>query len=110
VSVSFPQATLGDRITIPVLGTKEDDESGAEPTQEVDLAPGTQPGDTVILRGQGLPRVDGRGTGDLIAHVKVVVPTSLTPEEEAHLRAYAAAGGQRVTPEKTGFFKRKKKK
>ena len=115
VSVSFPQAALGDRIAVPVLGTKDEGEGEAEsdPVQEVDLAPGTQPGDTVILRGQGLPRVDGRGTGDLIAHVKVVVPTSLTPEEETHLRAYAAAGGQRVNPEKSekpGFFKRKKKK
>jgi len=113
VSVSFPQAALGDRIAVPVLGAKEEGEGEGEPVQEVDLAPGTQPGDTVILRGQGLPRVDGRGTGDLIAHVKVVVPTSLSPEEETHLRAYAAAGGQRVNPEKSekaGFFKRKKKK
>jgi hypothetical protein len=39
------------------------------------------------------------------------VPTSLTPEEEEHLRAYAAAGGQRVSaPRSTGFFRRKKKK
>lgn len=113
VAVSFPQAALGDRIAVPVLGTEAEGEGGADPVQEVDLAPGTQPGDTVILRGKGLPRVDGRGTGDLIAHVKVVVPTSLSTEEETHLRAYAAAGGQRVNPEKSekpGFFKRKKKK
>ena len=113
VSVSFPQAALGDRIAVPILGTDDEGDDDHEPVEEVDLAPGTQPGDTVILRGHGLPRVDGRGTGDLIAHVKVVVPTSLSAEQEAHLRAYAAAGGQRVSPEKTekpGFFKRKKKK
>lgn len=108
VAVSFPQATLGDRIQIPLLGEK--DAEGHDPFEEIDMAPGTQPGDTVILRGKGLPRVDGRGAGNLIAHVKLVVPTSLSPEEEAHLRAYASAGGQRVSPEKSGFFKRKKKK
>jgi len=108
VAVSFPQAALGDRILVPVLALQ--DEEGDESVEEVVLAAGTQPGDTVILRGRGLPRVDGRGTGDVIAHVKVVVPTSLSAEEEERLRAYAAAGGQRVTPEKTGFFKRKKKK
>jgi molecular chaperone DnaJ len=113
VAVSFPQATLGDRIAVPVLGTNDEGDEDSEPVEEVDLAPGTQPGDTVILRGHGLPRLDGRGTGDLIAHVKVVVPTSLSPEQETHLRAYAAAGGQRVNPEKMekpGFFNRKKKK
>ena len=93
VAVSFPQATLGDRVSITLLGPK--DAEGGEPVEEVDLAPGTQPGDTVVLRGKGLPRLDGRGAGNLIAHVKLVVPTTLSPEEEAHLRSYAAAGGQR---------------
>jgi len=58
-----------------------------------------------------MPRVDGRGRGDVVAHLRMVVPSSLTAEEEAALRAYAAAGGQRVNPEPTaGFFRRKKKK
>jgi len=108
VAVSFPQAALGDRITVPILVAKSAEDAGA--TEEIELPAGTQPGDTVTLRGKGLPRVDGRGTGDLVAHIKVVVPTHLGAEEEAHLRAYAAAGGQRVNPEKAGFFKRKKKK
>ena len=57
-----------------------------------------------------MPRVDGRGRGDIVAHLKLVVPAAMTAEEEAHLRAYAGAGGQRVSPERGGFFKRKKKK
>ena len=58
-----------------------------------------------------MPRLDSRGRGDVIAHLKLVVPTGLSADEETHLRAYAAAGGQRVSPEKTGLFgKRKKKK
>jgi molecular chaperone DnaJ len=64
----------------------------------------------VILRGRGLPRVDGRGMGNLVVHVKLVVPTTLSADEEEHLRAYATAGGQRVNPERSSFFKRKKKK
>jgi hypothetical protein len=42
--------------------------------------------------------------------VRMVVPSTLSATEEQHLRAYAAAGGQRVNPERSGFFKRKKKK
>jgi molecular chaperone DnaJ len=108
VAVSFPQAALGDTVSVALLAAK--DEHGHEPTEEVVLQPGTQPGDTVTLRGKGLPRIDGRGTGNLIAHVKLVVPSTLSADEETHLRAYAAAGGQSVSSGKAGFFKRKKKK
>ena len=45
--------------------------------------PGTQPGETLALRGRGMPRIDGRGKGDVVAHLKLVVPSSLSAEEEA---------------------------
>jgi molecular chaperone DnaJ len=123
VTVSFPQAALGDRVRVPVLTAApadeleipDDSEKAAEaaaagPEAEIEIPAGTQPGDLIIMKGRGLPRVDGRGTGNLVVHVKLTVPTALTAEEEEHLRAYAAAGGQRVNPERGGFFKRKKKK
>ena len=101
VVVSFPQLALGDKVTVPTI----------EGETEIDLPPGTQPGDTLMLRGKGMPRLEERGTGDIVVHIKLQVPTSLTPEEEEHLRAYAAAGGQKVNPQRGGgFFRRKKKK
>jgi molecular chaperone DnaJ len=100
VAVSFPQLVLGDQVMVPTI----DGEAEAE------IPPGTQPGDTVSLAGRGLPRMDGRGKGAIVAHLKLVVPTALSAEEEEHLRAYAAAGGQRVSPERGSFFRRKKKK
>ncbi|HEY7376473.1 MAG TPA: molecular chaperone DnaJ [Polyangia bacterium] len=100
LAVSFPQLALGDTVDVPTL-----DGEGA-----IEIPPGTQPGETLALRGRGMPRIDGRGRGDLVAHLKLVVPSSLSVDEETHLRAYAAAGGQRVSPERGGFFKRKKKK
>jgi molecular chaperone DnaJ len=100
IRVSFPQLALGDRVAVPTL----------EGDAEVDIPPGTQPGEALALRGRGMPRVDGRGRGDVVAHLKLAVPTALSAEEEAHLRAYAAAGGQRVNPEPTGIFRRKKRK
>ena len=75
----------------------------------IEIPAGTQPGQTIALRGRGMPpRRAGRG--DIVAHLKLVVPSSLSEEEEEHLRAFAAAGGQSVSPERGGFFKRKKKK
>jgi molecular chaperone DnaJ len=100
VAVSFPQLVLGDRVSVPTL----DGEA------EVEIPAGTQPGETVALEGRGMPRLEGRGHGDLVAHLRLVVPKSLSSEEEQHLRAYAASGGQRVNPERHGLFKRKKKR
>jgi molecular chaperone DnaJ len=100
VAVSFPQLALGDTIEVPTL-----DGDGA-----VEIPAGTQPGETIALRGRGMPRIDGRGRGNIVAHLKLVVPSSLSEEEEAHLRAYATSGGQSISPERGGFFKRKKKK
>jgi DnaJ-class molecular chaperone len=54
--------------------------------------------------------LDGRGHGNLVVHVRLIVPTALSATEEQHLRAYAQAGGQHVSPSRGGFFKRKKKK
>lgn len=123
VTVTFPQAALGDHVRVPVLTAdpadapepsgepeKDAEAAAAGPEADIEIPAGTQPGDLIVLRGRGLPRVDGRGTGNLVVHVKLVVPTTLTAEEDEHLRAFAAAGGQRVNPERSGFFKRKKKK
>ena len=100
VAVSFPQLALGDNVAVP---TPDGD-------GEIEIPPGTQPGERLTLRGRGMPRLDGRGRGSVIAHLKLIVPSSMSAEEEEHLRAYAASGGQRVSPEKGGFFKRKKKR
>lgn len=45
------------------------------------IPPGSQSGQKLRLRGKGLPR-NGDGQGDLFAHVKIVVPGTLSPEEE----------------------------
>ena len=73
---------------------------------ELNVAPGTQPGETIVLRGKGLPRLQGRGAGDLIAHLRLVVPKAISTE-----RAYAGAGGDQVEPpsERSGFWRKKRK-
>lgn len=41
---------------------------------------GTQPGKTIRLTGQGMPRLKGDGTGDLYVKVRLVLPTKLDAE------------------------------
>jgi len=67
VALSFPQAALGAVLKASSLDGDID----------VAVPAGTQPGDTLNLRGKGLPRLQGRGNGDLVVHLKLVVPKSL---------------------------------
>ena len=101
VMLSFPQAALGATVKAHALDGDID----------VSVPAGTQPGDTMSLRGKGLPKLQSRGVGDLILHFRLVVPKTLSSEQEQSLRAYAAAGGDQVEPpsERSGFWRKKKK-
>lgn len=69
--VSFPQAALGADVLVPTLG--ED----SEPVT-VTVPAGVQPGDHIIVDGEGVPRLDGRGRGDLVTIVQIDVPKGLS--------------------------------
>jgi len=77
LDVPAPLAALGARLEAPTL----------DGPVEVELAPGTQPGETIVLRGRGMPalRRGGRGRthGDLRVVVNVVVPRRLSREQRA---------------------------
>jgi molecular chaperone DnaJ len=72
VDVPAPAAALGTTVEVPEL------DGG---TSEVELAAGTQPGETVVVRGSGLPPLRGGRRGDLRVVVNVVVPRRLTSQQ-----------------------------
>jgi len=80
LSVTYPQAALGAKIEPPAL---EEDE---EATQALKIPSATQPGATVIVRGGGVPRLHGRGRGDLICLIDVEVPKRLSREQKRLLK------------------------
>ena len=83
LSVDIVQATLGAEIDVTTL----------DGTVPLEVEPGTQPGSVLRLSGEGLPFLDGRsGRGDLHMRVQVQVPTAITEEQAALLRAFADAG------------------
>ena len=49
--------------------------------QEIEIKPGTQPGDRVVLRAQGLPDLRGSRRGDQHVFVNVIVPSKLSEEQ-----------------------------
>ncbi len=72
--VTPAQAALGDDVTVPTI-------EGA--TAKVKIPAGAQHGQTVRLRGKGVPRLHASGRGDQIVYLEVTVPRSLSKEERA---------------------------
>ncbi len=72
VHLSFPQAALGALLDVPSLKTGDDAISLRVPA-------GVQPGEHLVVSGAGVPRLDGRGRGDLVCIVQVDVPKELSP-------------------------------
>jgi molecular chaperone DnaJ len=84
------------------LGTSPEFET-LDGTEVLSVAPGTQGGHLVRLRGRGVPHVRGRGRGDLHVHIVVDTPTRLTKAQEELLRRFAAERGDVVNPPDEGL-------
>lgn len=55
---------------------------------------GTQNNRIFRLKGQGMPHLRGEGHGDILAKVRVVLPTDLSPEAEKAARRFVEIVGQ----------------
>jgi molecular chaperone DnaJ len=82
--VNFVEAALGTEAEVPTL----------EGTTAVRVDPGTQPGTTLTLRGEGMPRLRRRGRGDIKVVVDVMVPTRLNAEQRELLQRFEATSGE----------------
>ncbi len=103
VPVSFVKAALGGEVEIYTL------DENCNGSATVELKPGTQPGDVIVRRGQGIPRVGHSGRGDHVIQWKVEIPKKLTQRQEELLRELATdLDEQGVRAERRGLFGRKK--
>jgi molecular chaperone DnaJ len=84
VKINIAQATLGSRVSVRTLDGKK---------VAIRIPPGTSSGKRFRIRGQGIGR-DG-AQGDLIVEAEVVVPETLTPEQEKAMKEFADAGGMK---------------
>jgi molecular chaperone DnaJ len=78
VDLTMTQAALGGKIGVPTLDGE----------QELEFGPGTQPGEVRVLRGLGMPVLQGRGRGDLRLLLNVAVPKRLTEEQRRLLEEF----------------------
>jgi len=83
MKITFVEAALGTETEVTTL----------EGTSAVRIEPGTQPGATLNLRNEGMPRLRRRGRGDLKIVVDVMVPTRISAEQRELLKSFEAMSG-----------------
>jgi molecular chaperone DnaJ len=96
--VPLTQALLGATVAVPTLEGED---------EHIELDPGTQPGAVHRIRGKGVPKLGGRGRGDLIAAIEVDIPRKLSGEQRDLIRRLAELRGEVVAdkPRKRGFLR-----
>jgi molecular chaperone DnaJ len=81
VPVTMSEAALGAEVEIPTPDGRI----------SLKIPAGAQDGKTLRVKGRGAPKLKGDGRGDLLARVRVVVPSKLTKKEREALEAFQAA-------------------
>lgn len=94
VPITFAQAALGTELDIPILTGKH----------HVTVAPGTQPGEILRLRGYGMPDPHGGPRGDMHVQFLVEVPRKINKKQEELLRQMAELDEKQVSPHRKSFF------
>ena len=79
VDVAAPLAALGTTVQVPTI----------EGPVELEVPAGTQPHETLVVRGAGMPALRSRRTGNLRVVVNVVIPRRLGREQRELLERLA---------------------
>ena len=87
VEISFVQAALGDKISVPTLNGKK----------TLEIPKGTQPGDVFRFKGEGIPSLRYRSRGDQIIQVLIKTPTSISKKQEALLREFDKLESKKIS-------------
>lgn len=108
VTVPMTAAALGTHLDLPTL---EADLEREPATVGLEIPAGLQSGETVTLRGHGVPRLRGGSRGDLVVEVVVETPTTLDEAQRALLKQLAEARNEtrpeaRLGPAQKGMFGR----
>jgi molecular chaperone DnaJ len=71
---------------------------------ELEFEPGTQPDEVRVLRGAGMPVLQGRGRGDHRLLVTVAVPRRLSEEQRGLLEQFERTVDDETYEKDEGFF------
>jgi len=98
IDLTMTEAALGTKANVPTL----------EGELELDFEPGTQPGAVRVLKGKGMPVLQGFGRGDHRVLVNVAVPRQLSEEQQQLLERFAETASAETYRPDEGFFEKLK--
>jgi molecular chaperone DnaJ len=98
VALTMVQAALGARVAVETL----------EGEFELDFPAGTQAGEVRVLRGKGMPVLQGFGRGDQRVLVNVSVPRKLSEKQRVLLEEFEQTTDEHTYSHDPGFFERLK--
>jgi molecular chaperone DnaJ len=81
LDVPAPLAALGGELAVPILEV--------DSTTPLEIPAGTQPGEVIVLRGQGMPALRRGRRGDLRVLVNVLIPRRLTDQQRDLLAQFS---------------------
>lgn len=81
IPISFVQAALGDKISIPIIGQEE--------LKEIKIPQGSQPGEVITLSGLGMPSLNRKQRGELYIKLNVRIPKKLSNRQREILEEFA---------------------
>jgi molecular chaperone DnaJ len=103
VTIPMTAAALGTHLDLPTLESDLDREPA---TFGLDVPPGLQSGDHLVVRGFGVPRLRGTARGDLIVEVIVETPAHLDDAQRELLRQLAEARDETAPEARLGQTQR----
>jgi molecular chaperone DnaJ len=98
VDLTMVEAALGGTTTVETL----------DGPIELEFAAGTQPGEVRVLKGKGMPVLQGFGRGDHRVLVNVALPRHVTEEQRRLLEEFERLSGEGTYRPDEGFFEKLK--
>jgi molecular chaperone DnaJ len=95
IPISFVQAALGDKISVPTLNGNK----------KLQVPKGTQPGEVLSLRGEGIPSLRTGRRGDQLIQVDIKTPTHLNKKQEALLKEFAQLESNKLSKKLKSILK-----
>ena len=83
--IGIVEATLGSVIEVPVVDTGKSDGIGKA---NLKIPGGTQYGARFMIKGKGMPRLHGRGQGNVIVQILVKIPERLSKKQREILESF----------------------
>jgi molecular chaperone DnaJ len=75
---------------------------------KINIKAGTQFGDNIVLRGKGAPDVHGRGRGNLIIDLKILLPTRLNDAQKKAFKKIADVSDDKMYDQNKSLFQKMK--